>query len=186
MCISLGDMINLSNKKFGRLTAVRPVGKTSQGTYIWECLCVCGKTKNIRGYHLTGEKTRSCGCLTRQNANIKWEGSGEVPRWLWNNYRISAIKRKIEFNLTAKQMWDLVLNQNKKCALSGEDLTFNIDPIKRNQTNASLDRIDSKKGYIVGNLQWVTKEINFAKHGLNQQKFLDLCLKVVQNQKIRI
>ena len=42
----------------------------------------------------------------------------------------------------------------------------------------SLDRIDSSKGYEIGNVQWVTKYINWAKNDLSQKDFIDLCIAV--------
>ena len=47
--------------------------------------------------------------------------------------------------------------------------------------NASLDRIDNSKGYIKGNVQWVTKDINMCKRTLNNESFIVLCKKVSQN-----
>ena len=40
---------------------------------------------------------------------------------------------------------------------------------------ASLDRIDSSKGYIKGNVQWVHKEFNKMKLDLLDKEFIDIC-----------
>jgi hypothetical protein len=73
----------------------------------------------------------------------------------------------------------------KICALSGEAIT-----LPKNRTDfvgggytASLDRIDSSKGYIVGNVQWVHKDINFMKFTFSESRFIDLCKKVVNYQE---
>lgn len=42
----------------------------------------------------------------------------------------------------------------------------------------SLDRIDSSRGYEVGNVQWVTKYVNWAKNDLSQEDFINLCIAV--------
>ena len=45
---------------------------------------------------------------------------------------------------------------------------------------ASLDRIDSKKGYIEGNIQWVHKDINRMKWAFNEDYFIKLCNNIYQ------
>ena len=38
--------------------------------------------------------------------------------------------------------------------------------------------IDSSKGYIKDNVQWVHKDVNFMKQSLPQEKFIDYCRKI--------
>lgn len=40
---------------------------------------------------------------------------------------------------------------------------------------ASVDRIDSTKGYTPDNVQWVDKRINFMKQHFSQVEFVELC-----------
>lgn len=47
----------------------------------------------------------------------------------------------------------------------------------------SLDRIDSNKGYIENNIQWVVKEINFMKNNLTEKEFFILCNSVSNFKK---
>lgn len=46
------------------------------------------------------------------------------------------------------------------------------------KTTASLDRIDSTKGYIHGNLQWIHKDLNQMKSNRTQDEFLEWVRKV--------
>lgn len=52
---------DLTNQKFGRLTAIKPIGIKHRYVY-WECKCDCGKSVSIRGSHLISGQTISCGC----------------------------------------------------------------------------------------------------------------------------
>ena len=54
---------DLTNKKFGRLTAVRPTDKRDRSEVIWKCRCGCGGECFVRGSHLNTGNTKSCGCL---------------------------------------------------------------------------------------------------------------------------
>jgi len=47
-------------------------------------------------------------------------------------------------------------------------------------STASLDRIDSSKGYVRGNIQWVHIAINFMKHSLPEEEFIRWCCLVAQ------
>ena len=72
------------------------------------------------------------------------------------------------------RMW-----QNKKCAITGTDIYFSTK-ISGNGS-ASLDRIDSKAGYIIGNVQWVHKDINWMKADFGETEFIEWCKKVAIN-----
>lgn len=50
-----------------------------------------------------------------------------------------------------------------------------------NIMRASLDRIDSSKGYIKGNVQWTTIDANIAKQDMKESDFIELCQKVVNH-----
>lgn len=69
------------------------------------------------------------------------------------------------------------LKQNKKCVLSGIELCFpKVSGIKsKTLITASLDRIDSSKGYVIGNVQWIHKTINTMKMDLADSEFIKLC-----------
>ncbi|MCD2491154.1 transcriptional regulator [Lacrimispora sp. NSJ-141] len=48
--------------RFGRLTAVCPTEKRSSKAVVWECLCDCGNTVEVRSTSLQNGHTVSCGC----------------------------------------------------------------------------------------------------------------------------
>lgn len=49
---------------------------------------------------------------------------------------------------------------------------------KSELSDKSLDRIDSKKGYVVGNVQWVHKDINRMKNTFPQDYFIQVCKQI--------
>lgn len=83
-------------------------------------------------------------------------------------------------------LWKLFLKQNGKCALSGLGISFGgLIGEKRSSTTASLDRINSTKGYIKGNVQWVHKHINKMKWDFDQNYFLSL-IEYIHKNIVRI
>jgi hypothetical protein len=54
---------DLTNQKFGRLTALYKNGADKAGHAIWKCKCDCGNEVDILATNLTQQYTQSCGCI---------------------------------------------------------------------------------------------------------------------------
>ena len=65
-----------------------------------------------------------------------------------------------------KELWD---KQNGKCAYTG--IQLKLDKSFSHIILASLDRIDSTKGYIKDNVQFVSTSINLAKNSMSDLEF---------------
>lgn len=63
----MGKFIDLTGKRFGRLTVIRMLDGRKNNHIVWECKCDCGTICNIRGYSMRYGKTKSCGCLEKEN-----------------------------------------------------------------------------------------------------------------------
>jgi hypothetical protein len=63
--------LDLTGKTFGRLTAIKTVGKTKTGNYIWHCTCSCGSSKDVAAGNLNSNAIKSCGCLARERREEK-------------------------------------------------------------------------------------------------------------------
>ena len=54
--------IDLTGKRFGRLTVIKEFGKDDANRLRWLCKCDCGNEHITRGENLRSGKTNSCGC----------------------------------------------------------------------------------------------------------------------------
>ena len=109
----------------------------------------------------------------------------DITDSIYNRIKYCATERKIKFNITKAYLLEKVYNQDFRCKLSDKVLCFpksHGSGVKR-YTNASLDRIDSSKGYVVDNVQWVDKDVNMAKQRLSQKKFIEMCKMISENHK---
>lgn len=151
------------------------------GRHYWECQCKCGKISVIDATDLYKKKRKGClecsGKKRRMSEDIlsdtKWK------HILGHRFRKTKI---LDIGISKEEAYDLFLKQNKKCAISGVEIKFINYHKTSNETTASLDRIDSNKGYIKGNIQWVHKTINNMKQALSDEEFIKWCRKVVDNQ----
>ncbi len=77
-------------------------------------------------------------------------GIHELSGAYFSQIRCGAKTRGLEFNITIQYVWDLFEKQNFKCALSGLPITLyrNWTKKKNENSTASLDRVDSSKGYV--------------------------------------
>lgn len=115
--------------------------------------------------------------------NPAFTGVGEIRGFRLAKIKRSASERGIPYEVSDSYIWALFKSQQGLCALTGLQITFGRIHFSH-ETTASLDRIDSQKGYCEGNLQWVHKDINLLKRDLDQGYFLRLC-KLVTDQASR-
>ena len=170
--------LNLTDREFDFLKVVEWVGHNGKGKHYWKCICKCGNSITASTNKLTSGNTKSCGCYRASIPRKKWwRGHGELSGRLWRQTIRQGKNRKLEISLNIEEAWELFLEQDRKCALTNMPIAF--PPTARDKGTASLDRIDSKKGYIVGNVQWVHKDINKMKMEFNQEHFIEMCRKVV-------
>lgn len=54
---------DLSGRRFGMVTALRPVGRAKNGSLEWLFRCRCGNEFVAIGSNVTSGRTKSCGCL---------------------------------------------------------------------------------------------------------------------------
>lgn len=179
-------LVNHIGKQYGLLTVKSEAGVSSKGHKVWNCECKCGNLVKRTGTSMIRSKNSSCGCFFKSGSDHSlWKGIGEISGDFWYNKVIRSangsktgnhIRKSKELSIDMKHGWDLFLKQDKKCALSGLNLSFDNKNI-----TASLDRIDSSKGYIKGNVQWVHKHINIMKNKFDNEYFIEMCKKIAEN-----
>jgi len=140
--------------------------------------CKCGNEKWVQCYNLVQLHTKSCGCLRNDlQATVRNGKCGDIYGGVLLRVESSAKRMGREFNLTKEYVSEVWEAQNKQCALTGMELTWKRTAETKG-TTASIDRIDSSKGYIEGNIQIVHKIVNIMKMQHSQEDFIEWCNKV--------
>lgn len=75
-------------------------------------------------------------------------------------------------------LFDLWSDQNGLCVYSGLPLSVEAN----HPHTISLDRIDSSKGYVRGNLQLVSATVNRMKQEFSEELFLFMCEQITNNK----
>ena len=78
--------IDITNKRYGRLTAIKPTKNRDKynGSVIWACKCDCGKMVDVSYKNLARGEVKSCGCLQKETMSKNIE-KATVKR---NEFRI--------------------------------------------------------------------------------------------------
>ena len=152
--------------------------------------CCSRKCSNTKAYHsragLAGHKDcRWCGasfhakpaefyCSSRCRGMGRLDKSS-VPARLFA--RLLRLKWR-HTQLKVVDLMTLLAKQDGKCALTGRPMTFWAG--KGNVwSNASIDRIDSRLGYVLDNIQLTCVAINKMKRDYAQSDFVQWCRDVV-------
>jgi len=159
------------------------------------CSRLCSNTYNMhkRISNLPKLSCKVCGNIfTPTNLSNKYcsdlcNSKKQVERsykYLNNNpkaYISHLLCRKGREGISLEYIMELYHLQDGKCNLSNIELTF----IKKTNspkvhTNLSIDRIDSSKGYEIGNIQLVCAIVNIIKSTLSNEELLWWCSQVVE------
>lgn len=154
-------------------------------------MCKILKTSNgtIKRHFLEyGIKFRSAKSISLKKKafiNRNSKGFKEINGNYWGYLKKQANKRNKKFEITIIYIWNLFLKQNRKCAISGLKLRMKRRRgLKHDlKQTASLDRIDSSKGYIEGNVQWVHKRVNMMKGQLKDDSLVEFCEIITDYQR---
>ena len=108
----------------------------------------------------------------------------------FRRHLLSAKQRKKECSLTLQEVKDQWDRQKGICPYTGwkllNGLSMNIqDQLPLTPNRASLDRIDSSRGYHKDNIQFVSVIAQYAKHTFTEQDLIKFCQAVTRNQNDR-
>jgi len=166
---------------YGCYTVLRQSPERSLGgTVRWVCRCnVCNAEHVLSVAYFKADKLSiNCSsCSWKRN----FKGYEEIPLTYWSRVEAQARQRGLSVGISIEDAWNIFLIQRRKCYYTGEDLKFGK---RKEEQTASLDRVDSKKGYELGNIVWCHKDVNRMKSNLTESRFRELCNKIVNLPKV--
>lgn len=94
--------LNITGKRFGKLVAIKTIGKNKNGGYLWQCKCDCGNEITASVGNLNNGHTKSCGCLRSDQCKTNFTKHGlESTRLydIWRDMRLRCYdERNIPYN----------------------------------------------------------------------------------------
>ena len=168
--VIMSKLIDLTGLRFGRLVVIKR-GRTKNERTYWRCLCDCGTIKDCLSYNLkhSDPKRRifSCGCWGRESRlrASTTHGKSKSPemQMFWEAKK-RARKRGMAFDIE----WTDILIPDVCPFL---DIPISVGQGKQTANSPALDRKDSSRGYVKGNIQVISNRANTMKHDATFNEF---------------
>lgn len=190
------------NKKFTRLY-VYDVEIGPDNRLLALCRCDCGKEVKIKASKVKAKLNKSCGCLMKEHlssfignhtrgkqpAHTKPTGEAAM-NYVYKNYKTSAKKRKLSFNLLKEDFSRLTKLDCHYCNLAPSTVMKGQDKSRKlngDYIYNGLDRVDSNKGYELENVVTCCERCNRLKSDLvSYEEFIEFIkvLKLKRGDKI--
>lgn len=183
---------DLTGMIFGRLKVISYEGrfptkqdknhKTFAG---WKCQCSCGRTVIKTARALLHDKTKSCGCILKENLSTKKQINLKPNTFLERYYKIYKYQAKHK-----NHIWDLSFSQfellvNANCYLCGaEPEPKSLCRSKKYKVYSNfngIDRLDSNEGYTPTNCKPCCSVCNIMKTDMSLIKFVSHIKKIYQH-----
>jgi hypothetical protein len=142
--------------------------------------CVCGYEYVTKASELGKTKVcKNCSRRKRGIDHVSYKGTKNITGTYFAQVKLGAKSKNRKFSLTIEDMDLLLEKQNHKCYLTGREISVH------NKT-ASLDRIDSSKGYTIDNIGWVHKDLQRMKSDFDLEYFIRTCHEISKEWKDKI
>lgn len=141
--------VDISNQRFGRLVAIRPLGSDANGKKLWLCQCDCGGSSITTGDRLRSGIANSCGC----RRNFKHGHAGKNRHELyttWNNMMQRC-------NNPSHPNYKHYGGRGITVCGRWKSFTDFLTDVGDRPPGLTIERIDNDSGYEPSNVKWAPR-----------------------------
>lgn len=166
-CTKMGrPSLEISNKRFGNITALIRSGISTKRESVWKCQCDCGLIIHIKATDLQRGRVNFCKDCNQAKSLLS------PVKCIYASYKLQAEKRGFSFDISIEDFLRLI---QQSCVYCG---TPPIQYYKKKDAKEGLyynglDRQDNNIGYLLYNVVPCCKFCNFAKKTHSLSEFED-------------
>lgn len=173
---------NLIGNIYARLLVVSISDKVVKNETYYNCICDCGKEKEVAAGDLTEGNTKSCGCLNIERVKeTHSKPRGESAKYgAYGRYKDEK-RRNCKFNLSFDEAV-FIFEQNCYYCNKSPSNVFKSKHDNGDYSYSGIDRVDNSKDYEVENVVPCCKECNFIKGQLSYTEFIQMVKDIYEYQ----
>lgn len=173
----MGRFIDMTGRRFGRLTVVQRNGISRNKEALWLCKCDCGNEVTVNGCNLRHGGTQSCGCYNKDRSSeansqkVKHNGYGTRLYNVWIAMKVRCLtpthKNYKDYGgrgITICQEW-----QNDFGCFRDWAMANGYDPTAP-RSQCTIDRIDVDGNYEPSNCRWVSMKVQGSNKRVQKNK----------------
>ncbi|MEN9446596.1 MAG: hypothetical protein RL728_1108, partial [Bacteroidota bacterium] len=167
-----------------------------------KCECECGVKKECNFYDLKRNRIKGCGCKKntpelkklaseraismQKNGILNVGGDFQDKKYRNFKYLFKCLKnsKRKKCLITLQDLEEVWRQQKGQCPYTKINLilpTHTINNKTKSYFYASIDRIDSSKPYTKDNIQYVSRNINYAKNVMSHSDMLNFIKIIAHN-----
>lgn len=108
-------------------------------------------------------------------------------RWYMKGIKKNSKQRKQDYDIDIEYLHQLWAEQNGVCPFTKQKLELRTHSYRNKifdkPYQASLDRIDNSKGYIKGNVRFVSLMFNYARNTFSDSDVIEFCKKISEHNQ---
>jgi len=153
---SMPKSVDLTNKRFGRLTVIEKTPLRANGNVLWKCQCECGNVSYVTTCNLKTENTTSCGCFLREQQR---RGSTKHGMRHTRVYSLWLLMKDRCNNPNGNEYKNYGGRGIRVCDEWAKDFMAFFNDMGHPHSFESIERIDVNGNYEKANCKWLLKSL---------------------------